>query len=84
VASPIATTAVFAKGDLDLDFDVDLADFMRLAQAFSGQEKPVTDADADLDGDGDCDLADLRILAGNVTGPQQAPGIDTAAAQAHE
>ena len=84
VGSPVATTAVFAKGDLDLDLDVDLADFVRFAQAFGGQGKPVTDADADLDGDGDCDLADLRILAANVTGPQHTPGIDTPPVRSHE
>lgn len=48
-------------GDLDGDFDVDLADLANLL-AHYGQPGPLSYTDGDLDGDGDVDLADLAAL----------------------
>ena len=57
------------RGDLDTDGDIDLADWVLLADAMGGPGGTLTIADADLDSDGDADLADLAILAANFTGP---------------
>lgn len=51
-------------GDLDLDGDVDLSDFILFRSCFTGpgQERSVVCGAADLDGDGDVDLADFVVL----------------------
>jgi len=60
-------------GDLDLDGDVDLADFLIFQRCFGGEERPPTpecptDVISDLDYDGDVDLADFLIFQQNFTG----------------
>jgi len=70
-----AVYVIFGRrlGDLDLDADVDLADFLIFAQCFAGAGAPPTPACptnivADLDYDGDVDLADFLIFQQNFTG----------------
>ncbi len=48
-------------GDLDGDFDVDLADLAQLLSNY-GTTSGAEPEDGDLDGDGDVDLADLAAL----------------------
>ena len=60
-------------GDLDLDGDVDLADFVLFQLCFAGSSSPPAaicppGVDADLDGDGDVDLTDFLIFQQNFTG----------------
>jgi len=62
----IATTL---PGDLDLDCDVDVADYQLFAEAFSGSGVPTSDPLADLDFDEDCDLEDLALFVEGFTGP---------------
>jgi len=70
-----AVYVVFGRrvGDLDLDADVDLADFLIFQQCFGGSDNPAgvgcpTDVVSDLDYDGDVDLADFLIFQQNFTG----------------
>lgn len=57
------------RGDLDTDGDIDVDDWVLLADAMTGPGVAPTAEDADLDSDGDTDLADVAILAANFTGP---------------
>jgi len=67
---------VFSRADLDLDGDVDQADFARLQTCFSGTGVGYEAgcAKADLDLDGDVDLSDGAELARCINGPGQVPG----------
>ncbi len=57
-------------GDLDLDGDVDDADFGVAFAAFTGPNLgPSANPDADLDADSDVDDADFGIAFSNFTGP---------------
>ncbi len=52
-------------GDTDLDQDVDITDFGRLANHFSPQGNGLVWAQGNFDGDGDVDVTDFNILAVN-------------------
>jgi hypothetical protein len=58
---------VAQKGDVDVDGDVDLADYNILATNFdpSGNNSPHAWCDANFDGDFDVDLTDYNALAAN-------------------
>ena len=59
-------------GDLDVDGDVDMADYMAFQACFSGNgdTSAANCMSADLDGDGDVDLADLVGFQSSFTGSQ--------------
>jgi Tol biopolymer transport system component len=57
------------RGDVDADGDIDLKDWVLLADAMEGPGITSATEDADLDNDGDTDVADVAILAANFTGP---------------
>ncbi len=61
--------------DLDLDGDVDDADFALFFAAFSGPGVPTGNAAADLDGDGDVDDADYALAFAAFTGPTAAANL---------
>jgi hypothetical protein len=56
------------EGDLDLDGDVDLADYEVFEAALGGPGIPAAGSAADLNDDGLCDLADWLIFARNFSG----------------
>jgi len=56
--------------DLDGDGDVDLDDFVELANVMAGPNTPTANHQADLDADTDCDLADVAMFATSFTGQQ--------------
>ncbi len=60
-----------ARGDLDVNNTVDLADFALMQACFSGAGNAVAAGCnlADLDQDGDADLDDAMHLKGNLLGP---------------
>jgi len=69
------TYIVFGRrlGDLDLDADVDVADFLLFQRCFAGEGRPTApecsgDVVFDLDYDGDVDLADFLIFQQHFTG----------------
>ncbi len=63
-------------GDLDLDGDVDDADFGLAFAAFTGPDSgPSSNPDADLDGDGDVDDADFALAFAAFTGPLAAANV---------
>ena len=64
VATPIA------PGDIDLDGDVDLADYLALEACFSGAGNPAAEdcKRCDFDDDNDVDLADLIAFQAVFTG----------------
>jgi len=69
------TYIVFGRrlGDLDLDADVDVADFLVFQRCYSGKGNPPTpecptDVVSDFDYDSDVDLADFLIFQQNFTG----------------
>ena len=70
LALPISAVWMASRrpGDLDLDGDVDLSDFILFQSCFTGpgEERSVVCGAADLDGDGDVDLADLVVLQGSL------------------
>jgi len=57
-------------GDLDADGDVDLTDFARFSNCFTGSDVPAETgcAVADLDQDGDVDLLDFTVFQRHFTG----------------
>ncbi len=62
--------------DLDLDGDVDLADFAVFQTCFNGPNRPHAGtgcADADFDGDADVDLGDFAVFQGCFNGPNRPP-----------
>ncbi|MGD8452802.1 MAG: hypothetical protein PVJ57_13365 [Phycisphaerae bacterium] len=66
-----ATIAVPAAADFDADFDVDVADFIRIAGCLLGPAwEPASDCVVtDLAGDGDVDLGDFASFQRQFTGP---------------
>jgi len=68
-------------GGIDVDCDVDLADFALLAECLNGPAKPYPPpgcewaefGKSDTDGDGDADLDDFSVLAVNFTGELPSP-----------
>jgi hypothetical protein len=66
--SRAATVTNSCFGDLDLDGDLDLADFQILVNGFGAF--PSLCGSGDLDGDAFVDLYDLSIFFANMTGPQ--------------
>ncbi|UCG33065.1 MAG: hypothetical protein JSU68_00240, partial [Phycisphaerales bacterium] len=68
----------YARGDLDHDRDVDLADFATFALCYHGASVTVAPpgcsasefTESDFDDDGDVDLADFATFAQNYTGAQ--------------
>ncbi len=61
--------------DLDLDGDVDDADFALFFAAFSGPGVPTGNPAADLDGDNDTDDADFGLAFAAFTGPGAAASV---------
>jgi len=66
--------------DLDLDGDVDVADFQLFQTALNGANRvpnaairAVSDFDGDLDDDGDVDIADFVIFQACFNGPNRSP-----------
>jgi hypothetical protein len=64
VTSDVATPA--SPGDVDMDGDVDNADFARLTLSYGAQEGALW-RDGDMDGNGRVDLADAGIVTANQT-----------------
>ncbi len=64
-----------APADLDLDGDVDGADFALFFAAFSGPGVPTGNPAADLDGDTDTDDADFGLAFAAFTGPGGAASV---------
>ncbi len=63
-------------GDLDLDGDIDDADFGLAFAAFTGPGAgPSSNQAADLDGDGDVDDADFGLAFAAFTGPSAGVGV---------
>ncbi len=58
-----------SPADLDLDGDVDDADFGLFFAAFTGPGVATSDPDSDLDNDGDTDDADFGLAFAAFTGP---------------
>lgn len=58
------TSLEILRGDLDLNNDVDFADFLVLSSNFGEQGGW---SDGDVTGDGDIDFADFLWLSGNFT-----------------
>ncbi len=65
----------FDPADLDLDGDVDDADFALFFAAFSGPGVPTGNPAADLDGDTDTDDADFGLAFAAFTGPGAAANV---------
>ena len=65
------------RGDMNRDGDVDLRDFARLQNAFTGSLEPAIPGceRADIDRDGDVDWADMAMLGARLSGPGVAPPI---------
>lgn len=64
--------ATCTNADFDCDADVDLDDFLRFADCYSGANRPAaqTCVAADFDADGDVDLSDFARFARAFTGPR--------------
>ncbi|HOW18905.1 MAG TPA: immunoglobulin domain-containing protein, partial [Phycisphaerae bacterium] len=63
-------------GDLDMDCDVDLADFGEFQNCFNGPNRPLParcTVNADFDGDGDVDIADFSVFQRCFNGPNRLP-----------
>ena len=77
VQGPVWTfTTIPARGDFDLDFDVDLTDFTLFQLCFNGPNRPPGDncmVDADLDNDNDVDLVDFGVFQTCFNGPNRPP-----------
>ncbi len=74
-AAPL-TVKPTAPADLDVDCDVDLADFGLMQTCFNGANRPPAEgctANADLDGDDDVDLADFAAFQTCYNGPNRPP-----------
>ncbi len=71
----ISVVAAFDPADLDLDGDVDDADFALFFAAFSGPGVPTGNPAADLDNDGDTDDADFGLAFAAFTGPGGAASV---------
>ena len=69
--SQSAAVTVYAGGDSDADFDVDLADFADFQKCFAGPGVPVGPecACSDIEGDTDVDTTDFDLLAVILAGP---------------
>jgi hypothetical protein len=68
----------YARGDIDHDGDVDLADFVRLQCCFNGPNRPPGGgcgdcAEVDFGPDGDVDLEDFLIFQSCFNGPNRPP-----------
>ncbi len=77
LGTPVTTFELgyyYITGDLDLDADVDDADFGIAFANFTGPGGTgMTSYEGDLDGDGDIDDADFGIAFAHFTGPGDAP-----------
>lgn len=63
-------------GDVDADGHIDLRDYARFQNCFSGPDTPQTEPQchrADEDRDGDVDLDDFTMLPGCMSGPDEHP-----------